>query len=88
MHMLAINRKTKGNLFRYCYDSPCSLMDDDGNDAYWLTDTRNVGTMGHTSLLLQDNQGAWYYFYWGPEPGSVKMVVSRFMRKLVYSSGE
>ena len=47
------------------------MIDDDGDDAYWLTDSGNVLTMGHTSLLLQNNDGAWYYFYWGPEPDTI-----------------
>ena len=61
------------NIYEYCNNSPCAMIDYDGNDAYWLTDTGNVATMGHTSLLLQNDDGAWYYFYWGPEPNTMPL---------------
>lgn len=41
----------------------------EGADVYWLTDTGNICGLGHTSLLLRDADGSWYYFYWGPLRG-------------------
>lgn len=41
------------------------MIDTDGEDAWWLQDTMAVCTMGHTSLLIQQSQGCWWYFYWG-----------------------
>ena len=55
----------ESNLFAYCFDTPINAFDYDGRNAYWITDSSNVGGMGHTSLLVQD-EDKWFYFYWGP----------------------
>ena len=64
-------RISSHNVFSYCCNTPILSSDFSGKDAYWITDTKNVGlgsmSMGHTSLLLEDEKGEWYYFYWGPE---------------------
>ena len=64
-------RISSHNVFSYCCNTPILSSDFSGKDAYWITDTKNVGlgsmSMGHTSLLLEDDKGEWYYFYWGPE---------------------
>lgn len=57
----------KNNVYAYCTNSVPTHADTEGTDAYWLTDSGNVGGAGHTSLLLEDDDGVWYYFYWGPE---------------------
>ena len=59
------NYPLKNNLFTYCSSTPINTLDYDGKDAYWITDSSNVGGMGHTSLLVQDEE-KWFYFYWGP----------------------
>lgn len=53
------------NLYAYCSNTVVCTVDSNGNDAYWITDTDGAGGMGHTSLLLEDDDGKWYYFYWG-----------------------
>lgn len=63
----------ENNLYAYCGNRIITKADADGTDAYWLTDTGNVGGLGHTSLLLEDNDGVWYYFYWGPEAGTIPL---------------
>ena len=53
------------NLYTYCRNSPVAKADHDGADAYWINDTNGAGGLGHASLLLEDIDGKWYYFYWG-----------------------
>ena len=55
----------KNNLFAYCSNVPVISCDQNGKDAYWITDSSNVAGMGHTSLLIQE-EDKWFYFYWGP----------------------
>ena len=49
-------RISSHNAFSYCCNTPILSSDFSGKDAYWITDTKNVGvgsmSMGHTSLLL------------------------------------
>lgn len=53
------------NMFTYCYNNPVNGLDTNGKDAYWLQDTNNVFGFGHTSLLIQERKGMWWYFFWG-----------------------
>ena len=57
----------ENNVYAYCFNNILTQADAEGTDAYWLTDSGNVGGLGHTSLLIEDDDGTWYYFYWGPE---------------------
>ena len=52
------------NLITYCENSSLSLSDSFGTDAYWITDTKTLAGLGHSSLLVYTNN-AWYYFYFG-----------------------
>ena len=61
------------NLFVYCTNRVISKADTAGTDAYWLTDSSNVFSLGHTSLLLENSDGTWYYFYWGPLEDTVPL---------------
>jgi RHS repeat-associated core domain len=54
------------NLFAYCNNNPVNKADSNGFDAIWITDSAAVAGAGHTSLLLQDENKEWSYFYWGP----------------------
>ena len=56
----------KSNLYAYGANVLIPIRDSDGMDAYWITDSSNVGGAGHTSLLVQE-EDSWFYFYWGPE---------------------
>lgn len=51
------------NMFAYCENSFLYKIDINGEDACWIQSSSGPG---HTSLLLQDNIGGWWYFYWGP----------------------
>ena len=53
-------------MFAYCENNPVNAVDPTGEDAWWLQDTNAVFGCGHTSLLIQESKGKWWYFYWGP----------------------
>ncbi len=53
------------NMFSYCNNNSVNQLDPNGKDAYWLQDYDNVSNLGHTSLLIQESPGNWWYFYWG-----------------------
>ena len=57
----------QGNVFSYCKNTPVNCSDSLGYDAIWITDTNGLG---HSSLLIQDSDGIWYYYYWGAARGS------------------
>ena len=53
-------------MFVYCLDNPVSMIDDKGTDAIWIQEVNSAEGFGHSGLMIQDKEGAWYYFYWGP----------------------
>ena len=53
------------NMFTYSENNPINYVDPYGTDAYWLQDVDAMGGVGHTSLLIQQGAGKWWYFYWG-----------------------
>lgn len=53
------------NMFAYCENNTVMKYDVTGEDAWWLQDTGSVYNFGHTSLLIQQYPGHWWYFYWG-----------------------
>ena len=55
------------NMFTYCNNNPVNQIDPNGTDAMWLQFPDGANGFGHTSLLLQDATGTWWYFYWGPK---------------------
>ena len=55
------------NMFAYCENNPTNKDDTTGTNAIWLQDNDAVLGFGHTSLLLQDRNGKWWYFYWGTD---------------------
>ena len=55
------------NTFAYCLGNPGKYIDSNGLDAITITDPNAAGKFGHTSLLIQDADGNWYYFYYGPQ---------------------
>ncbi len=46
-------------------NNPVSSVDYQGTDAILLQDKDAVYSAGHTGLLLQDDEGQWWHFYWG-----------------------
>ena len=57
----------KGNLFEYCHNQISNTTDSNGKDAVWITDESRIS---HSSLLIQDAEGTWYYYYWGAARGT------------------
>ncbi|MCI8620216.1 MAG: RHS repeat-associated core domain-containing protein, partial [Oscillospiraceae bacterium] len=55
------------NAFAYCGNNPIIRKDPTGTDAIILC---NEGFIGHVGALVQDENGAWWHFYWGAESGS------------------
>ena len=55
-----------GRLYSYADNIPTNQLDSDGTDAIWINESSSAGTMGHTGLMVQDDNGEWYYFFWGP----------------------
>ncbi len=52
------------NLYAYCLNNPVNYIDIQGTDAYWITDSKTLGGLGHASLLIKIKD-SWYYFYFG-----------------------
>ena len=50
------------NMFVYCLNNPVRLGDFTGEDAVVLYDEDFVG---HIGVLVQDENGKWWHFYWG-----------------------
>jgi len=66
--LISTGQKFNGhNMFAYCLNNPVNCIDSDGYDAIWLQEEGNAKTMGHTGLLVEDDDGKWYLFYWGPK---------------------
>ena len=55
------------NMFAYCKNNPVNYYDSEGTDAIWIQEGESAMGMGHTGLLIEDPQGDWWYFYWGPK---------------------
>ena len=54
------------NWYVYANNNPLTYIDPWGLDAIVITtSTMSVYGNAHTSMLVQDNSGNWYYFYWG-----------------------
>ena len=50
-------------MFAYCLNNPVCFGDFSGQDAVILYDEDFVG---HIGALIQDEDGNWWHFYWGP----------------------
>ncbi len=60
------------NMFSYCENNAIMKYDVTGNDAWWIQSPNSAFGKGHTSLLIQEKSGYWWYFYWGPE--SIQLI--------------
>ncbi|MGM9602723.1 MAG: RHS repeat-associated core domain-containing protein [Faecousia sp.] len=57
------------NMFAYCLNNPVNFYDSDGKDAVWIQESDSASGFGHSGLLIQDENGEWWYFYWGATTG-------------------
>ena len=60
------------NMFSYCENNAIMKYDVTGNDVWWIQSPNSAFGKGHTSLLIQEKSGYWWYFYWGPE--SIQLI--------------
>lgn len=60
--------------------------DDEGKDAWWIQSPNSVpfilGNAGHTSLLLQEKSGYWWYFYWGDKSVQLLFIETSSLREI------
>ena len=54
------------NMFAYCVNSPVVLGDYEGTDAILIIDEDAVHGNGHVCFMVQNNEGAWNYYSFGP----------------------
>ncbi len=80
------------NMFAYCENNPISGYDPSGEDAWWIQATGSAKSFGHTSLLIQERNGFWWYLYWGEKsiqmffigkssPNSINKTVGKIIKK-------
>jgi RHS repeat-associated protein len=55
------------NLYTYVSNNPLIYIDPLGHDAIVINAKDSAIGFGHTSALVEDNRGDWYYYYWGDE---------------------
>lgn len=63
------------NSFIYCNDNPVSGVDYSGHNVVWLHESESAGGFGHSGVLIQNENGEWYYFYWGPKSESLSLDI-------------
>ncbi|MBR5552700.1 MAG: RHS repeat-associated core domain-containing protein, partial [Clostridia bacterium] len=75
------------NWYVYCNNNPVNFVDPTGLDAIVITSTDSVDVLGvsfgHTSVIAQDENGDWYYYYWGNKNAFVEPVPAEVMESLV-----
>lgn len=69
-----VNDPLSLNLYTYCGNNPVLYVDPSGRDAIIITDTHAVQGFGHTSIIIQDKNENWYYFYWSNDKAILQQV--------------
>ena len=54
------------NIFAYCNNNTVNYCDKNGFDAIWIQESKSAKENGHSGLMVQDEEGNWFFFYWGP----------------------
>lgn len=73
------------NVFAYAMNAPIVAYDAGGEDAVFITDT---SSFTHSSLLVQDYNSDWHYFYWGAsKEGSSNSAFSNMSSNSSSSAG-
>ncbi len=62
------------NLYVYCLNNPIAFIDFSGLDVIVVNQTENVAGFGHMSAFVEDDNGNWYFFYWGSSSVSLTKV--------------
>jgi|GEM_PF-6353917 len=69
--------RQSANLYAYCMNDPMQFFDPVGKAAIWLNNSTalpELGTPGHTGLLIQDANGQWWHWYWSKGGEAVSLV--------------
>ena len=64
--MKSIRGVSSLNLYAYCRNVPIHTKDIGGTDLIVITASEGAANFGHTSVLIQDENDDWYYYYFGP----------------------
>ena len=51
------------------------MLDAIGTDAIWIQERESAAGFGHSGMMVQDSNGDWYYFFWGPQTESFSKEV-------------
>ena len=70
------------NMFAYCENNAINESDDEGNDAWWIQSPNSANGKGHTSLLLKEKSGYWWYFYWGDRSVQLLFIGTSSLREI------
>lgn len=70
------------NLYSYCVGNPIKYTDPSGHDAIVITAEKGAHGFGHTSAIFQDNNGNWYYYFWGDTKVTLNPVPNEAMKSL------
>ena len=62
-------------MFAYCLNNPSNRVDENGKDAVAVLEPASAGCAGHVGLFIQDADGNWFYFFWGPADLSIEGTV-------------
>lgn len=73
------------NWYAYCGGNPVMFVDPLGEDAIIITNSNSVDvkatTLGHTSAIYQNDNGEWYYTYWGNKAAAVIRIPNTYIKK-------
>ncbi|MGG0821642.1 RHS repeat-associated core domain-containing protein [Paenibacillus turicensis] len=70
------------NLYSYVRNNPLTHVDPSGHDAIMITNPDLAFGLGHTSILIENSDGKWHYFYWGDENVQLKQVSNEYLTDL------
>ena len=70
-----MNRPNGVNMLAYCRNRPVIMVDDTGCDAILLYEEPWKDALGgHIGALIEDENGDWWYFYWGPKTSGLEQL--------------
>ena len=58
----------------YCHNNPIIFADTHGTDACVVIDDQQALWCGHIGFFVQDDEGEWWHFYWGPQNGIIPVI--------------
>ncbi|MGG0825236.1 type IV secretion protein Rhs, partial [Paenibacillus turicensis] len=70
------------NLYSYVRNNPLTHVDPSGHDAIMITNPDLAFGFGHTSIVIENNDGKWYYFYWGDKNVQLTQVNTSYLTDL------